>query len=64
VRADVSQVILAPVGRHSAKPPEARERIVALMGCVPRVELFAREKAEGWSVWGNEVENDITLEAP
>ncbi len=26
------------------------------------IELFAREKTEGWDVWGNEVENDITLE--
>nr|DAW25642.1 MAG TPA: N6 adenosine methyltransferase subunit [Caudoviricetes sp.] len=22
----------------------------------PRIELFAREKHEGWDVWGNEVE--------
>ncbi len=41
---------------HSKKPDEAREKIVALMGDVPRVELFARQTAPGWDVWGNEVE--------
>lgn len=52
----VSSALLAPVGRHSAKPPEVRERIVKLMGEVPRIELFARESTEGWDCWGNEVE--------
>lgn len=59
----VSQVVLSPRGRHSAKPPEVRNRIVQLMGDLPRIELFAREKTEGWDVWGNEVESDITLAA-
>jgi N6-adenosine-specific RNA methylase IME4 len=31
------------------------------MGNLPRVELFARQKSEGWNVWGNEVECDIDL---
>jgi site-specific DNA-methyltransferase (adenine-specific) len=47
--------------RHSEKPPEVRERIVTLMGDIPRVELFARVKTEGWSVWGNEVTSDVTM---
>ena len=47
--------------KHSAKPVEVRNRIVALLGDLPRIELFAREKTEGWDVWGNEVESDITL---
>jgi N6-adenosine-specific RNA methylase IME4 len=25
------------------------------------IELFAREKTDGWDVWGNEVESDIEL---
>ena len=28
---------------------------------LPRIELFARQKTEGWDVWGNEVESDIDL---
>ena len=34
------------------------------MGDIPRVELFARKKTEGWDVWGNEVECDIDLINP
>lgn len=52
--AAVHQVIHAPVGRHSAKPDEARRRIVQLAGDVPRLELFARNVASGWDGWGNE----------
>ncbi len=54
--AAVHQVILSPVERHSKKPDAVRERIVALMGDVTRVELFARQETPGWDVWGNEVE--------
>jgi len=39
---------------HSAKPPEARERIVQLMGELPRIELYARERTPGWAVWGDD----------
>ncbi len=46
---------------HSQKPAEIRERIVKLMGDLPRIELFARQKVEGWDCWGNEVESDIEL---
>lgn len=53
--AGVHSVIHAPRGEHSAKPPEARDRIVKLCGDVPRIELFARERVEGWDAWGNEV---------
>ena len=57
----VRQIIDSPIGRHSAKPAETRERIIELMGDLPRIELFAREKPEGWNVWGNEVDSDIIL---
>ena len=61
VSASVRQVIRRPVLKHSEKPPEARDRIVALMGDIPRVELFARTRVDGWSAWGDEVEGDVTL---
>lgn len=44
----------APRREHSRKPDEVRDRIVALMGDVPRIELFARQSAPGWDSWGNE----------
>ena len=56
---NVHQVIASPVEEQSKKPEEARRRIVALMGDVPRVELFARQHPEGWDVWGNEVSGSI-----
>lgn len=58
---NVRQIIDAPISIHSKKPDEARNRIVELMGDLPRVELFARQKPEGWHVWGNEVDSDIIL---
>lgn len=51
----VHQVILSPVEEHSKKPDVTRERILTLMGDLPRVELFARQTTPGWDVWGNEV---------
>ena len=55
VSKSVHQVCDARVMEHSRKPPEIRDRIVQLCGDVPRVELFARETADGWDAWGNEV---------
>jgi N6-adenosine-specific RNA methylase IME4 len=49
--------------QHSQKPPETRDRIVALCGDVPRVELFARQATEGWAMWGNELQNTIEISA-
>lgn len=53
--ASVSQLIISPVREHSQKPPEARNRLVQLLGDVMRIELFARDTVPGWDAWGNEV---------
>lgn len=58
---NVRQIIAEPRREHSRKPDETRERIVQLMGNLPRVELFARQPTPGWEVWGNEVEKTVTL---
>lgn len=58
---NIHQVIISHVEEHSKKPEEARRRIEALMGDVPKIELFARRASPGWDVWGNEVECDIDL---
>ncbi|MCL2445963.1 MAG: MT-A70 family methyltransferase, partial [Oscillospiraceae bacterium] len=42
VSKSVRQIIDTPIERHSKKPDVVRERIVELMGDVPRIELFAR----------------------
>lgn len=46
-------IVQAKSIRHSAKPHIFRE-LIAPFGN-PKIELFAREKVEGWDAWGNEV---------
>lgn len=57
----ISSVLIAPRERHSKKPDIVREKIVQLCGDIPRLELFARESAPGWDVWGNEVNSELNL---
>lgn len=56
VNAGVHQVVQTPIREHSRKPDEVRARIVQLMGDVPRIELFAREQADGWTVVGRGID--------
>ena len=51
----VSQLIISPLRNHSQKPDETRSKIVQLVGDISRIELFARQYADGWDCWGNEV---------
>ena len=51
----VHQVIDTPIEKHSKKPSCVREKIVSLMGNLPRIELFARQRVDGWDAWGNEI---------
>ena len=53
--ASVRRLVVAPRREHSRKPDVVADRIVDLMGDVPRVELFARASRPGWAVWGNEI---------
>ena len=53
---EVDELLKSPIRRHSAKPPEVRDKIVQLMGDVPRLELFAREEAPGWDSTGLETD--------
>lgn len=59
---DVHQVVLAPVGEHSAKPDEVRRRIERLFGG-PYLELYGRKPVGSWTVWGNEIKRDSFGEA-
>jgi N6-adenosine-specific RNA methylase IME4 len=62
INAGVHSVVMSPIGRHSAKPAEVRDRIVSLVGDLPRIELFARSASDGWDVWGNEIEPTVYLD--
>jgi site-specific DNA-methyltransferase (adenine-specific) len=61
VDASISQVVFTPISKHSEKPDEVRQRIVQLCGDVPRIELFARQRFDGWDAFGNEIDNSINL---
>lgn len=52
---NVHQIIMSTVEQHSKKPAVTRLKIEKLLGDVPRIELFAREKIDGWDCWGDEV---------
>lgn len=51
----VSQIIDTHIEDHSKKPAIVRDKIVELVGNMPRIELFARQKIQGWDCWENEV---------
>lgn len=64
VNKGVYQIVFSKQEGHSKKPAEVRNRIVQLMGDLPRIELFARplkdrlfedDSFKGWDLWGNEV---------
>lgn len=54
----VQQLVVTPIEEHSKKPSVIRERIVNLFGDLPRIEIFARQHANGWDCWGNEAPDD------
>lgn len=53
--ASIHSVVESPIREHSRKPDEIRDLIVELVGDLPRIELFARQRHDGWDAWGNEI---------
>lgn len=45
---------------HSKKP-ECFYELIERVSAGSKIELFARQKRNGWHTWGNEVKNDIEL---
>ena len=67
-RNDIKQIVMPHTelrkrgkDRHSSKPHEVKERIIELFGNIPKIELFARQRTDGWDCWGNEVDSDVQL---
>lgn len=61
---NIRQLVEAQRGKHSAKPIDVRDRISLLMGGGSRIELFARQKVDGWDCWGDQApttEKDINM---
>lgn len=53
-RKGLMKLIYEPRREHSRKPDTARQRLETMFGSdVRRIELFARERFEGWDAWGD-----------
>ncbi len=52
VSAGVHSIVETPIEKHSKKPGIVHDRIVQLVGDVPRCELFARRESPGWVCTG------------
>lgn len=58
---NIEQFYLEMRTDHSRKPAEFRSRIESMFPTQNKIELFARQKTEGWDIWGNELKNDVEL---
>ena len=52
----VRQLFFAERTAHSKKPDCVRGFIEDMFGDISRIELFARQHADGWDCWGNETD--------
>ena len=52
---NIRQYLEHPREKHSKKPDQVRTRIEEMFPTQNRIELFARQKAQGWDAWGNEI---------
>ncbi len=50
--------LFADRGRHSAKPGVFR-KLIEQVSPGPRLELFARFQADGWTTWGDQIQPDL-----
>ena len=54
IHRNIPSLIYAKRTKHSKKPEESFE-VFDKMSHEPRIELFARNKRNGWDSWGNEI---------
>lgn len=62
-RRDLPSYFVEHSTQHSRKP-QAAYRLMEVASPSPRLELFARERRDGWDSWGDEVASDICLDVP
>jgi N6-adenosine-specific RNA methylase IME4 len=49
---NVQQLVRSPRREHSQKPDEIREAINKMFPTQTKIELFARNRFDGWDIWG------------
>jgi N6-adenosine-specific RNA methylase IME4 len=60
-----ASVIEAPVASHSEKPAAVYDLIERMFPTLPKIELNARHRREGWEAWGDEIaEHEVADEIP
>jgi len=62
LRKDLKNVFLEVQTEHSKKPAIIRDIIIKHSGDLPRIELFARQRIDGWDAWGLEVPKETQKE--
>lgn len=55
-----SSVLTASRGKHSEKPEQIYALIETMYPTLPRIELFARGRRDGWTAWGNQANGSET----
>lgn len=55
---NIQQLVRVPRREHSRKPDEVRKSIELMFPTQKKIELFARQKPEGWSVWGLDIREE------
>ena len=50
--------IICRRGKHSGKPEQVRS-FIERASDGPRLEMFGRQPADGWTVWGNAIEGSL-----
>ena len=63
MRGKLTTIIREKSIRHSQKPIKAYEMIELLYPTQNKLELFARNKRNGWDAYGNEIESDIKIKS-
>jgi N6-adenosine-specific RNA methylase IME4 len=59
---NVRQFLSMKSNKHSKKPDEVRFRIGEMFPMQNKIELFARQRVEGWDAWGDEINPDAPAE--
>jgi len=57
----IKNALLSQRREHSRKPDEIYQYLNKMYPEHSKLELFARRKVDGWDVFGNQVDNSISL---
>jgi N6-adenosine-specific RNA methylase IME4 len=60
---NIQQLIRSPRREHSVKPDEVRQAIQDMFPTQARIELFARDRFEGWHEWGLDVLRSMQMKS-